>query len=135
MQSSTADPNPEISKPHDLGIQGLERVIAMRVLSRYIILELIKIIAICLGVVIALYLVIDFFERIDDFLEAKLPLSLALRYFLLKLPLIVQQGIPMAVLMGTLISLGLMARSNELLALKAGGVSPVLVVGPILTLA
>jgi len=68
----------------------------MRVLSRYIILELIKIIAICLGVVIALYLVIDFFERIDDFLEAKLPLSLALRYFLLKLPLIVQQGIPMA---------------------------------------
>ena len=42
----------------------------MRVISRYIILELIKIIAICLGVVIALYLVIDFFERIDDFLEA-----------------------------------------------------------------
>ncbi|RLA86880.1 MAG: hypothetical protein DRG34_06075 [Deltaproteobacteria bacterium] len=125
----------QFSLAHDLGIQGLERVIAMRVISRYIILELIKIIAICLGVVIALYLVIDFFERIDDFLEAKLPLSLALRYFLLKLPLIVQQGIPMGVLMGTLISLGLMARSNELLALKAAGVSPALVVGPILTLA
>jgi lipopolysaccharide export system permease protein len=106
----------------------------MRVISRYIIFELIKIIAICIGVVIALYLVIDFFERIDDFLEAKLPLSLALQYFLLKLPLIVQQGIPMGVLMGTLITLGLMARSNELLALKAGGVSPALVVGPILTL-
>jgi lipopolysaccharide export system permease protein len=115
--------------------EGLERVIAMRVISRYIILELIKIIAICLGVVIALYLVIDFFERIDDFLEAKLPLSLALQYFLLKLPLIAQQGIPMGVLMGTLISLGLMARSNELLALKAGGVSPAMLVGPILTLA
>ena len=107
----------------------------MRVISRHIISELIKIFVICLGVVIALYLVIDFFERIDDFLEAKLPLSLALQYFLLKLPLIVQQGIPMGVLMGTLISVGLMARSNELLALKAGGVSPALVVGPILTVA
>jgi lipopolysaccharide export system permease protein len=107
----------------------------MRVISRYIISELIKIIAICLGVVIALYLVIDFFERIDDFLEARLPLSLALQFFLLKLPLIAQQGIPMGVLMGTLISLGLMARSNELLALKAGGVSPALVVGPILSIA
>ena len=70
----------------------------MRVISRYIISELIKIIAICLGVVIALYLVIDFFERIDDFLEAKLPLSSALQYFLLKLPLIAQQGIPMVFL-------------------------------------
>jgi lipopolysaccharide export system permease protein len=107
----------------------------MRVISRYISLELVKIIAICLGAFIAIYLVIDFFERIDDFLEAKLPLTLALHFFILKLPLVVQQGIPMAVLMGTLITLGLMARSNELMVLKASGISPVLVVGPIVTLA
>jgi lipopolysaccharide export system permease protein len=123
------------SLKHFHEISGLKKVVAMKVISRYIISELIKLIAICLGVVIALYLVIDFFERIDDFLEAKLPLSLALQYFLLKLPLIVQQGIPMGILMGTLISVGLMARSNELLALKAGGVSPAVVVGPILTIA
>jgi lipopolysaccharide export system permease protein len=107
----------------------------MRVISRYISLELAKIIAICLGAFIAIYLVIDFFERIDDFLEAKLPLSLALHFFMLKLPLVVQQGIPMSVLMGTLITLGLMARSNELMVLKASGIGPVLVVGPIVTLA
>jgi lipopolysaccharide export system permease protein len=107
----------------------------MRVISRYIIVEFAKIISICIGVFVALYLVVDFFERIDDFIEAQLPLSLAVHFFLLKLPLIIQQGIPMGVLMGTLITLGLMARSNELLALKAGGVSPVLVVGPILVFA
>jgi lipopolysaccharide export system permease protein len=107
----------------------------MRVISSYISLELAKIIAICLGAFIAIYLVIDFFERIDDFLEAKLPLTLALHFFILKLPLVVQQGIPMAVLMGTLITLGLMARSNELMVLKASGISPLHVVGPIVTLA
>lgn len=107
----------------------------MRVISRHIISELSKIIVICLGGFIAIYLVIDFFERIDNFLEAQLPLSLAAKYFLLKCPLIVQQGIPMAVLMGTLITLGLMARSNELMVLKASGVSPVLVNGPILIIA
>jgi len=107
----------------------------MRVISRYISLELTKIIAICLGAFVAIYLVIDFFERIDDFLEAKLPLTLALHFFMLKLPLVVQQGIPMGVLMGTLITLGLMARSNELMVLKASGISPVHVVGPIVALA
>ncbi len=107
----------------------------MRIISRYISQELAKIIAICLGTFIAIYLVIDFFERIDDFLDRQLSLSLAVQYFLLKLPLIVQQGIPMGVLMGTLITLGLVARSNELMALKASGVSPVLVAGPILIFA
>lgn len=107
----------------------------MRVISRYISQELAKIISICLGVFVVIYLVIDFFERIDDFLEAQLPLSLAVQFFILKLPLIVQQGIPMGVLMGTLITLGLMARSNELMALKTAGVSPVLVAGPIVAFA
>jgi lipopolysaccharide export system permease protein len=109
--------------------------LAMRIISRYISLELAKIIAICLGAFIAIYLVIDFFERIDDFLEAKLPLFLALHFLMLKLPLVIQQGIPMSVLMGTLITLGLMARNNELLVLKASGIGPVMVVAPIVALA
>jgi lipopolysaccharide export system permease protein len=45
-------------------------------------------------------------------------------YFVLKIPFIVQQGIPMSVLMGTLVTLGVLARTNELTALRAAGVSP-----------
>ncbi|UCG12966.1 MAG: LPS export ABC transporter permease LptG [Deltaproteobacteria bacterium] len=107
----------------------------MRVISRYISRELTKIIAICLGAFAAIYLVIDFFEKIDDFLEARVPIFLALQYFVLKIPLIIQQGVPMAVLMGTLITLGLSARNNELTALKASGVSPILFAGPIVMVA
>lgn len=107
----------------------------MRIISRYIGKELFKIVCLCLAAFVALYLVIDFFERIDDFLEAELPLSLAAGYFLLKIPLIFQQGIPMSVLMGTLITLGLVARNNELLALKASGVSPLVYASPIVLVA
>jgi lipopolysaccharide export system permease protein len=103
----------------------------MRIISRYISQELAKIIAVCLGGFVAIYLVIDFFERIDNFLAAELALSWAAQYFLLKVPFILQQGIPMAVLMGTLITLGLIARNNELTALRASGVSPLLLSGPI----
>ena len=107
----------------------------MWIIGRYISRELAKIIAICLGAFTSIYLVIDFFEKIDDFLETNLPLSLALKYFLLKLPLIAQQGVPMGVLMGTLVTLGLAARSNELTALKASGASPFPVAGPIVVVA
>ncbi|MFP3869298.1 MAG: LPS export ABC transporter permease LptG [Syntrophobacteria bacterium] len=103
----------------------------MRVISRYVSWEFAKITAICLGAFMAIYLVVDFFERVDNFLKASLPLSLAAEYFLLKIPFILHQGIPMAILMGTLITLGLMARNNELMALKASGVSPFLYCGPI----
>ncbi|MGD8372573.1 MAG: LPS export ABC transporter permease LptG [Syntrophobacterales bacterium] len=107
----------------------------MSIISRYISRELVKIIAICLGVFIAIYLVVEFFETIDDFNEARIPFSQTLQYFLLRVPLIVQQGIPMAVLMGTLITLGLVARSNELMALKASGVSPIPIAGPVVAIA
>ena len=107
----------------------------MWIIGRYVSRELLKLIAICLGAFIAIYLVIDFFEKIDDFLENNLPLSLAVKYFLLKLPFIAQQGVPMGVLMGTLITLGLIARSNELTALKASGASPLIVAGPMILVA
>jgi lipopolysaccharide export system permease protein len=107
----------------------------MRIISRYISTELAKVIAICLGTFVAIYLVVDFFERIDDFLEEQLSLTLAGQYFLLKVPLIVQQGIPLSILMGTLIVLGLFARTNELTALKAGGVSPLVYTGPVVMVA
>ena len=103
----------------------------MRIISRYISQELVRIIAVCLGAFVAIYLVIDFFERIDNFLAAGLAFSWAAQYFLLKVPFILQQGIPMAVLMGTLIALGLFVRNNELTALRASGVSPLLLAGPI----
>jgi lipopolysaccharide export system permease protein len=107
----------------------------MWIIGRYVSQELVKIIAICLGAFIAIYFVVDFFEKIDDVLETNLPLSLAFEYFFLKLPFIAQQGVPMGVLMGTLITLGLAARSNELTALKASGASPLLVVGPVILVA
>jgi len=107
----------------------------VKILSRYIAKELTKVIAICLAAFTALYLLVDLLDRIDDFLEVRLPLSRIGEYFLLKAPLALQQGIPLAVLMGTLIALGLIARANELTALKAHGVSPLLYLTPAILLA
>lgn len=96
----------------------------MAVLTRYMSKEFIKIVLVSLAAFAVIYLVVDFIDRIDNFLRARAALLLIMDYFLFKIPFVVQQGIPMSVLMGTLITLGVFARTNELTALRAAGVTP-----------
>ncbi|MGD8522871.1 MAG: LPS export ABC transporter permease LptG, partial [Desulfobacterales bacterium] len=85
--------------------------------------------------VVGVYLAIDFFQKIDNFMLADIPLARMITYFMLKLPLVVSQIMPVCILLGVLIAFGLMNKNNEIIALKCGGVSvyyllrPVLVIG------
>jgi lipopolysaccharide export system permease protein len=91
--------------------------------------------------VIFIYLSIDFFGRIDGFMSAALPISRIISYFLYKIPLIVSQITPAALLLGVLAVFGLMSKNNEIVALKSGGISeyylavPVTVIGICLSIA
>jgi lipopolysaccharide export system permease protein len=104
-------------------------------IHRYLTKELLKYFCIVLTTVVGIYLSVDFFEKIDNFLDARLPLSRAVVFFALRIPFIVAQVTPMGVLLAVLIVFGLMVRNNEIVALKSGGVSiyylfkPVLVMG------
>ncbi|MBC2715066.1 MAG: LPS export ABC transporter permease LptG [Desulfobacteraceae bacterium] len=112
----------------------------MTVIHRYISQLFFKYFGIVLGVVIVIYLSIDFFGRIDKFIEAEISPSLIAAFFLYKIPLIVSQITPIAVLLGVLAIFGLMAKNNEILALKSGGISlnylllPIVVIGTSLSI-
>ncbi len=54
-----------------------------------------------------------------------------LAYFLLKLPAIVFQIAPLAILMATLLTLGMFARNNEVTAMRSCGVSLLKVAAPL----
>jgi lipopolysaccharide export system permease protein len=111
----------------------------MRIVYKYLAKELLKYFCIVLTTVAGIYLTVDFFEKIDNFLDASLPLSRALVFFGLRIPFIVAQVTPVGVLLAVLIVFGLMVRNNEIVALKSAGVSifyvfkPVLVMGLIFT--
>ena len=106
----------------------------MSTFDRYLIKEILKHFGIVLTAVIVIYLAIDFFENIDRFMEAGLPLSRALVFFQLKLPLIIVQITPVGVLLAVLITFGLMNKNNEIIALKSGGMSVYYFLRPILFL-
>ena len=95
----------------------------MTILYKYLIKEMLKYFGIVLAMVIGIYLIIDFFEKIDDFLEAGVSFSGAYSFFLLKIPLIVAQIIPVCILLAVIIVFGLMVKNNELVALKSSGAS------------
>ena len=95
----------------------------MQIIQRYLIQEVLKTFIIVLSVSVGIYLVVDFFEKVDDFLEVGVPVLQALPFFFLRIPFVVSQVFPVGVLLAVLIVLGLMTRNNELLALQSGGVS------------
>ncbi|MEA2626638.1 MAG: lipopolysaccharide export system permease protein [Candidatus Binatota bacterium] len=113
----------------------LSAVAAVRppaILSRYLVGEFLRILALSVTGFVILYVIVDFFDRFDDFLKHQASLSAILRYFVFKVPLIVTQVTPIAVLASLLLSLGGLSRHNELTAMQACGVGTVQVVAPLL---
>ncbi|WP_338666831.1 LptF/LptG family permease [Pseudodesulfovibrio methanolicus] len=93
------------------------------VLNRYLIRQNLYLMAICLAVGTSLYLLSDIFDRLDDFIRAGLGAQTILFYFIVKIPLIVSQLMPAVFLLAMVVQLGVLSRSREMLALRAGGVS------------
>jgi len=95
----------------------------MSLLYRYILTSFARIFGLALAAFAGIYLLVDFFERVDTFIEHKASLSQYLLYFLNKIPMVVVQIAPMAVLMGVFMCLGGLSRNSELTAMRAGGIS------------
>ncbi len=111
----------------------------MPIIHRYITRMFFKFFGIVMVMVIAIYLSIDVFGKMDNLIEAELqPIQMVL-FFVYKVPLIISQITPVAVLLGVLVVFGLMSKNNEVVALKSSGVSlkylliPVMVIGLVLS--
>jgi lipopolysaccharide export system permease protein len=103
--------------------------------SRYLIREFLGMLLPIAAAFIILYLIVDFFDRLDILLRSNASLGSALRYFTFKIPLIITQITPPAVLAAMLLSLGVLSRRNEIIALRASGVSLVQTALPLVALA
>ena len=103
----------------------------MRIISRYVLRHFLPVLALSVLSFLGLYLVVDFFERVDRMMEHNLPIQDIYTYFLFKIPLILTQGIPMAAILSTIISLGILKRNRELIAMETAGVNPTYYAAPI----
>lgn len=95
----------------------------MLIVTRYFIREFLKIFFLCIASFAVLYILVDLFERLDDMLRNNVPFTLIVQYYLCNLPMIFYQVCPFAMLLCTFITVGLFSRHNEIMALKAHGIS------------
>jgi len=107
----------------------------MKILNRYLIRTYLAATATCLAAFISIYIVVDFLERYRKFSRAEAPASDIFLYFLCKTPEIIFQTAPMAVLMGTILAIGALAKNSEITAMRSSGVSLVQLGRPFLATA
>ena len=107
----------------------------MKILNRFLLKHFIRILSLCVGAFIGIYLLIDFFEKVDDFIDYK---ASAWDYFIYlsnSVPFIFIQILPLAILTAMVLTLGGLSRTNEITAMRACGVSLWRIVQPLMSLA
>lgn len=95
----------------------------MSTLDRYILNAFLRNLALVLLTLVALYSLIEFLERVDDFIEHRAAFAYYLTYPLHRMPEIISNSLPMAVLLATFATIGGFSRSNQLTAMLSGGIS------------
>ena len=92
-------------------------------LDRYLINQFWVILGIAIMGFLSIFLVVDLIENLDRFMDNKVPTEIVLKYYIYTIPYFISIGLPMAVLISTVFSLGSMVKRNEWTAMKASGIS------------
>jgi len=104
------------------------------ILQRYVAREFLKIFALCFVGLLSTHVLVDFFSRIDIFLNYPTPVRWKLLYFALKVPQTVFNIIPVSLLVSLLVTLGIMNRNREITAVRCGGVTLMHLCAPLVLL-
>jgi lipopolysaccharide export system permease protein len=106
-----------------------------RLLENYVSREFLKIFLLSLTAFLTLYLVVDFFEKIDQLVRANLGLAEMGHFILLKVPVALEQVLSPAVLLGAMLTFGLLTRTRETMAIRTSGLDILRLTRPVLFLA
>ncbi|MGA9754113.1 MAG: LPS export ABC transporter permease LptG [Desulfobaccales bacterium] len=100
------------------------------ILENYVGREFLKLMGLSLVTFVSLFIVVDFFEKIDRLVRAQLGAGALLEYLILKLPFAIGQVLPAAVLLGVMLTFGLMSRSHETMAIRTSGLNILSLIRP-----
>jgi lipopolysaccharide export system permease protein len=104
----------------------------VRIVSRYLLWEFLKVLSSSVLVFLSVFFLIDFMDKIDNFIAAEAPAIDVVYFFLAFTPTVIYFLTPVAVLVSIMIAIGLLARNSEITACKAGGISLVRLSMPII---
>jgi len=95
----------------------------MKILDRYLVREYLKTFFLLLLSIIFIYLIIDFFGKIRMFMSNNATAGQMAAHFFYMIPTVVSQTTPAVILLATLMTFGTLSKHNEIVAVKANGIS------------
>jgi len=107
----------------------------MMILDRYISRRFLDVLLFALIAFMAIFIIVDQIEKLDTFIHQKVPKLVIAKYYLYYLPYIIILTLPVAMLLSSLFSVGTMARQNEIVAMKASGLSLYRILAPLFIIA
>lgn len=95
----------------------------MRILDRYLIRQFLVPLCYCLAAFLLIFIIYDLSAHLDEYVEHSIPLPVLGNYYLVQLPLVLFNIIPLSILLAIVYCLGLLSRNNEITAMRANGIS------------
>jgi lipopolysaccharide export system permease protein len=95
----------------------------MRLLDRYVTRNFLQAYIYCIAGFISIWLIFDVSDNISTFIDQRVGLVLAIRYYVSQIPQILIILLPVSLLLALLFSLGRMSRANEIVSMLTAGVS------------
>ena len=95
----------------------------MKKISWYVFGKFSRVFLMCLVMVLTIYLVVDFFEKLRKFLKYDADLMVIFSFFVYRVPEIVFLLAPLAALMASILTVGGLNRTREITAMRSLGLS------------
>ena len=95
----------------------------MRLLDRYVIRNFLQVYLYCIAGFVSIWLIFDVSDNISTFIDERISLLLAVRYYATQIPQVFIILLPVSLLLALLFTLGRMSRANEVVSMLTAGVS------------
>ncbi len=104
----------------------------MPILPKYILIEYLKFLALLLTALLMIFCTIYFLEKIHWLSQGDVSFFLVIQHLLLKMPKMISDLIPLALFLSCLLTLGTLAKNNEIIPMMGAGISMMAIAAPIL---
>ncbi len=95
----------------------------MTLVDRYVLSAFLKVLSWSIISFVAIFLLIDLFDHLDNFLDDNATVFSVVKYYIYQLPLIIDLCLPVGMLLASLFTLSSLSKNNEYSSLLSAGVS------------
>lgn len=93
------------------------------IIDRYVMRQFIMSLLFTIGALSLIYVIIDLLERMDSFLDQKVPFDVIVTYYIVFIPYVLKLLFPMGMLLASLFTVGRLSGNNETTAMRSSGQS------------